>query len=125
MFTANGGGSGSSSDAARFLLAALLFSLFGHPVPAGAAFPGATWAFKTPAELALDSAKLDAARDYIGGRGCVVRHGYMGYTWGDQSQRQDVASACKPWYSTFLFKRWKTAGWPASMTLWSTATMPE
>ncbi|MBI4580785.1 MAG: hypothetical protein HY718_13845, partial [Planctomycetes bacterium] len=41
---------------------------------------------------------------YIGGRGCVVRHGYMGYTWGAQSQRQDVASACKPWFSTFLFK---------------------
>lgn len=67
-------------------------------------FPGPAWDFRTPAQVGLDSAKLDSARAYIGGRGCVVRHGYMAYTWGDQGLRQDVASACKPWFSTFLFK---------------------
>jgi hypothetical protein len=67
-------------------------------------FPGVSWTFKTPDELGLNTAKLDVARDYIGGRGCVVRHGYMGYTWGDQAYRQDIASACKPWFSHFLFK---------------------
>ncbi|MHC4230870.1 MAG: serine hydrolase domain-containing protein, partial [Planctomycetota bacterium] len=42
--------------------------------------------------------------DYAGGFGCVVRHGYMVYTWGDASRRKDVASAAKPLYSHFLFK---------------------
>ena len=34
----------------------------------------------------------------------MVRHGYMVYTWGDHKRRGDVASACKPWFSHFLFK---------------------
>ncbi len=67
-------------------------------------FPGTTWQFKTPAEVGMDVKRLDAFRDYIGGRGCVVRHGYMVYTWGDQTRRQDVASACKPVIAHFLFK---------------------
>jgi len=40
--------------------------------------------------------KLDALRDLVGGRGCVVRHGFMVYSWGDQSKSSDVASAMKP-----------------------------
>jgi CubicO group peptidase (beta-lactamase class C family) len=67
-------------------------------------YPGATWQFTTPAEVGMDSAKLDIFRDYVGGRGCVARYGYMAYTWGDQTYRQDVASACKPFFSFFLFK---------------------
>ncbi len=67
-------------------------------------FPGTTWRFKTPGEVGMDVKRLDAFRDYIGGRGCVVRHGYMVYTWGDQTRRQDVASACKPVIAHFLFK---------------------
>jgi CubicO group peptidase (beta-lactamase class C family) len=67
-------------------------------------YPDATWAPKAPAEVGMDGAKLDAFRDLVGGRGCVVRHGYMVYTWGDVAKRADVASAAKPWYSHFLFK---------------------
>jgi len=67
-------------------------------------YPGAAWDFMAPAEAGMDVAGLDALRDYVGGRGCVVRYGHMVYTWGDQSFRQDVASACKPWISHFLFK---------------------
>jgi len=67
-------------------------------------YPGKTWETKAPAEVGMDAGKLGALRDFVGGRGCVVRHGYMVYTWGDASQRADVASACKPWYSHFLFK---------------------
>ena len=69
-----------------------------------ASTPGAAWETRTPEEVGLSRAKLDALREVVGGRGCVVRHGYMVYTWGDQSKRGDVASACKPWYSHFLFK---------------------
>ena len=67
-------------------------------------FPGATWQFKKPADVGMDAAKLKAFSDFLGGRGCVVRHGQMVYTWGDQSQKEDVASAAKPVYAHFLFK---------------------
>ncbi len=67
-------------------------------------YPGSTWATRAPAEVGMDAGKLDALREHVGGRGCVVRYGYMIYTWGDPSKRADVASAAKPWYSHFLFK---------------------
>jgi len=67
-------------------------------------FPGATWQWKTPAEVGLDPAKLDAIRDFAGGRGCIVRYGYMVYAWGDYKKRGDVASAVKPVTAHFLFK---------------------
>ena len=51
----------------------------------------------------MNEAGLKTFSDYVGGRGCVVRHGTMVYTWGDVSKRGDVASAVKPWYSHFLF----------------------
>jgi hypothetical protein len=66
-------------------------------------YPGATWEFRTPAEAGMDAAGLEAFGNFVGGRGCVVRGGTMVYTWGDQGLRADVASACKPFYSHFLF----------------------
>lgn len=66
-------------------------------------YPGATWATRRPAEVDMDAARLDAFRDYVGGRGCVVRHGYMVYSWGDQGKRQEVASAGKPVIVHLLF----------------------
>ncbi|MEW6306961.1 MAG: serine hydrolase, partial [Verrucomicrobiota bacterium] len=57
---------------------------------------------RTPAQVGLSREKLEALRDLVGGRGCVVRHGYMAFTWGDQSQSSDVASAFKPVLSTLL-----------------------
>jgi CubicO group peptidase (beta-lactamase class C family) len=92
------------SAGATSLTAGVLLCRVFSPISApGQVFPAATWEFKTPAEVGMDSAKLDVFRDYVGGRGCVVRHGCMTYTWGDQALRADVASACKPWFSTFLF----------------------
>ncbi len=88
------------------LLGAVLVLLGGGQIAVAqpAVYPGATWATKTPAEAGLDAAKLDALDNLVGGRGCVVRYGYMVHTWGDESKRADVASAAKPWYSHFLFK---------------------
>ncbi|KPK70832.1 MAG: hypothetical protein AMJ84_07260 [Acidithiobacillales bacterium SM23_46] len=71
---------------------------------AGPVYPGETWATRAPEAVGLDAAGLEAFSHYAGGRGCIVRHGYMVYTWGDVSRRADVASACKPWFSHFLFK---------------------
>jgi CubicO group peptidase (beta-lactamase class C family) len=65
-------------------------------------YPGAAWEARTPEEAGLSRARLDALRDLVGGRGCVVRHGYLVYSWGDVARSADVASAAKPVLSTLL-----------------------
>ena len=69
-----------------------------------AVYPGKQWETKKPEEVGLNANKLKALSDYTGGFGCVVRHGYMVYTWGDASRRKDIASAVKPFYTHFLLK---------------------
>lgn len=64
--------------------------------------PGAEWATRTPEQVGLNAARLDALRDLVGGRGCVVRGGYLVYAWGDQTKSADVASAVKPIISMLL-----------------------
>jgi CubicO group peptidase (beta-lactamase class C family) len=65
-------------------------------------FPGAHWESRTPEQVGLARENLDALKELVGGRGCVVRHGYMVYSWGDQARSADVASAFKPVLSTLL-----------------------
>jgi len=67
-------------------------------------YPGKDWATRKPEQVGLDAKKLRELSDYAGGFGCVVRRGYMVYTWGDAGKRKDVASAAKPLYAHFLFK---------------------
>lgn len=69
---------------------------------ADAVFPGAHWATRSPESEGLSLARLEELARLVGGRGCVVRHGYMVYSWGDQSKSSDVASAFKPVLSTLL-----------------------
>src|SRR5438067_461507 len=69
----------------------------GEPV-----FPGVHWEQRSPAELGLSAAKLEALAKLAGGRGCVVRHGYLAFEWGDASKSSDVASPFKPLLSTLL-----------------------
>jgi CubicO group peptidase (beta-lactamase class C family) len=66
-------------------------------------YPGAAWETRRPEEVELSRAKLDALAARVGGRGCVVRHGYLVYTWGDASKSGDIASAVKPVLTTLLF----------------------
>jgi hypothetical protein len=66
-------------------------------------YPGAAWETRTPAEVGLRPAALDALAASIGGVGSVVRNGYMVYTWGDQTAKADWASAAKPVVHTLLF----------------------
>jgi CubicO group peptidase (beta-lactamase class C family) len=69
----------------------------------GAVYPDKTWeVVRTPEEAGLVRERLDALRDLVGGRGCVVYHGCMVYSWGDQAKSGDVASAMKPVISTLL-----------------------
>jgi hypothetical protein len=86
------------------ILLAMGLAARASPADEGAVFPGAEWATKAPAEVGLDRSRLEAFREAVGGRGCVVRHGVMAFSWGDPVRRADVASACKPWFSHFLWK---------------------
>lgn len=82
-------------------------SLFAAGVQAdeiAAVFPGKQWATRQPAEVGFDAVRLKDFSRLVGGHGCVVRNGYLVYSWGDVGRRADVASACKPFYSHFLFK---------------------
>jgi hypothetical protein len=86
------------------VLGSLLATFTLPSMAAEAVYPGKHWETRAPAEVGLDAKRLKAFSDFVGGRGCVVRFGTMVHTWGDASRRGDVASACKPWYSHFLFK---------------------
>jgi CubicO group peptidase (beta-lactamase class C family) len=66
------------------------------------AYPGADWEKRAPEEVGLSADKLKALAELVGGRGCVVRHGYLAYTWGDPARTGDIASAVKPVVSTLL-----------------------
>lgn len=68
------------------------------------AFSWQGWERREPRELGLDPRKLEEAAAFAGGRGCVIRGGYLVHGWGDYAQAGDVASACKPRYSHFAFK---------------------
>jgi CubicO group peptidase (beta-lactamase class C family) len=65
-------------------------------------FPGETWEVKTPGETGLEEDKLELIQAYMGGRGAIVRYGYLVYSWGEISLRRDIASAAKPFYAHFL-----------------------
>lgn len=62
----------------------------------------APWPTNTPAGVGLDPVRLEAYAAYVGGRGCVVRHGRLVFSWGDPTRPEDVASACKPVFTHFL-----------------------
>ena len=82
-----------------------LLWVFGGRVANGgeSVFPGVHWEARMPEGVGMSREKLAALKELVGGRGCVVRHGYMVYAWGDQSKSSDVASAFKPVLSTLLF----------------------
>ena len=66
-------------------------------------FPGESWVTRTPEQVQLDPERLDQLAARLGGRGCVIRHGYVVKSWGDQSERRDWLSSAKPVLSTLLF----------------------
>jgi CubicO group peptidase (beta-lactamase class C family) len=90
LLTACGGGGGNGNKES--------------PVPAtqmsndAAVFPTDEWASATPAEMNMDVAKLDQARDFSlsgGGAGFITRHGRVVYSWGNTTRRYDLKSATK------------------------------
>ncbi|MFC5407762.1 serine hydrolase domain-containing protein [Larkinella bovis] len=73
-----------------------------RPPKPSAVFPDYQWATQTPAQAKLDSVSLNRLRDFVGGHGCVVRHGYLVYSWGKSDGMYDIASAFKPILSTLM-----------------------
>jgi CubicO group peptidase (beta-lactamase class C family) len=67
-------------------------------------FPGETWEKREPADVGLSPDALAKFSKALGGRGVVVRHGAIVYSWGDIEKPGDVASAAKPVYAHFLWK---------------------
>src|SRR4029077_17525752 len=49
-------------------------------------YPAAEWEERTPEQAGLSAKKLKALADLAGGRGCVIRHGYLVSTWGDPAK---------------------------------------
>lgn len=84
------------------LLTLLALSAFAC-LASGQTFPTKDWETVAPEVVGLSAEKLAALRDLVSGRGCVVRHGRLAFTWGDQTRSYDVASAMKPVISTLLF----------------------
>ena len=81
--------------------------LFAAPEHAGAdgsvLFPGVQWEQRNPADLGLVPDLLDQIPAMLGGRGCIVKDGYVVKAWGDQAERSDWFSSAKPVLSTLLF----------------------
>lgn len=83
--------------------AAALLALGRGTVRGATIFPGTDWAERPPAELGVDAAQLDEVVGRLGGRGCVIKDGYVIRKWGDQAERSDWFSSAKPVLSTLLF----------------------
>lgn len=66
------------------------------------AFPGKIWSTRTPAEVGMDSAKLDAFAMRVGGDGVIIKDGFLVKSWGGATVCKDWASAAKPVLSTLL-----------------------
>jgi len=88
-------------------LAALIAAGVSTAVPSCAdesVWPMPAWSPSGPADVRMDAGKLAEFCAVVGGRGCVVRHGQMAYSWGDITRRGDVASAAKTVYAHFALK---------------------
>lgn len=87
------------------LILSLVFSfgLILNSSMSSAVFPQKEWIHRSPSEMNIDESRLAKLAKLIGGNGCVVRSGYLVYTWGDVGKSADVASAFKPVLTTLLF----------------------
>jgi CubicO group peptidase (beta-lactamase class C family) len=84
------------------LLAAGFVGVVARAADAQPVYPQADWEKRAPEKVGLAADKLKALAELAGGRGCVVRHGYLVHSWGDPAQSGDIASAVKPVISTLL-----------------------
>lgn len=84
---------------------ALVLSLTAAAQQPPVTWPSPDWPDTAPAEVGLNAAGLEQARDYAlsaGGSGLILRHGKAVLRWGDQRQRYDIKSATKSFGATML-----------------------
>ena len=67
-------------------------------------FPRETWDVRTPRQVGLDDKKVKAFQKLAGGRGCIIKDGFLVSSWGDIKRRGDLASASKPIYAHLLLR---------------------
>jgi len=79
-----------------------LCSILAAPATVAQVFPGQAWQRQSPDQVGLRTDKLEELSRLVGGRGCVIRFGYLIYSWGDISVSEDIASAVKPLISHLL-----------------------
>ena len=56
-------------------------------------FPGRTWESREPAQLGLKADRLDELAALLGGRGCVIKNGYVVRAW---ATRRGLRIGCHP-----------------------------
>jgi CubicO group peptidase (beta-lactamase class C family) len=66
-------------------------------------FPEKTWATRDAAAAGMEPAWLDRLALALGGRGCVIKDGYVVKSWGSQEEVSDWFSSAKPVLSSLLF----------------------
>lgn len=67
-----------------------------------ARFPTQSWEEVPAGHPGLNPKKLDQLAVALGGRGAVVKDGYVARRWGDQAEKSDWYSAAKPVLGTLL-----------------------
>lgn len=80
------------------LLASGLVVLLAGLARAEELWPMPDWPTATPDEVGMDLALLEEAKAYAltgDGSGCIVRHGRLVASWGDQQKRYDLKSTTK------------------------------
>lgn len=87
----------------HIFFACALISIASVAATGESAFPGKEWEHRDPKALSVDGRALDRLAEELGGRGCVIKDGYVVKAWGDQSEVRDWASSAKPVLSTLLF----------------------
>jgi CubicO group peptidase (beta-lactamase class C family) len=65
-------------------------------------FPGEDWEQRRPDQVGMNPDNLAAFIQLVGGRGVIIRNGYLVHGWGDYKKAGDLASASKPIYSHLL-----------------------
>lgn len=105
--------------AGSVMLLAAMRAAAGESLPE--VFPGAAWQSARPDQVGLDAQALDELAALLGGRGVVVRHGYIAKQWGDIGKKGDWYSSAKPVLSTLLFfaiQEGRVAGVDARVAEW-------
>jgi CubicO group peptidase (beta-lactamase class C family) len=100
--------SGRARRAVVFPLAVALAAGLGACSPGDkreqAHWPGKTWEEISPSVSKIDPRPLEALVGFLGGAGCVTRHGQVVFHWGRWTKPGEVASAAKPVLMMLLLK---------------------